>query len=273
MTVAATQTTNNPTKPCSGRGASRLRAERTRQLLERMRSEQHASRRTRLRDEVVLLNLEVADSIAGTYNAPGGVQDDLRQVARLGLVKAVDRYDVEAGGDFLAFAVPTVRGEVRRYFRDHYWTIRPSRRVQEIHHAIQKHEPALTQRLGRAPTIVELAEEIGIGESDVIETLAADSCFNPVSLELQSGWSDRPQMVLDTVGEDDRNMEWLEAHLTLAPALESLSEREKLLLRLRFEKGWTQSQIGAAIGVSQMQASRLLRNLLAHLRELLEGQE
>ena len=269
--MTATQTTNIPAHHRRSSGSSPLRAEQTRHLLERMRSEAPSPVRNHLRDEVVLLNLEVADSIASTYHAPGGVEDDLQQVARLGLVKAVDRYDLESGHDFLAFAVPTVRGEVRRYFRDHYWTIRPSRRIQEVHHAIQRQEPRLTQHLGRVPTIAELAEAIAMDKADVTETLAADSCFNPVSLEMPSGWSDRPHLLVDTVGDDDHNLDRLEAHLTLAPILESLSEREKLLLRLRFEKGWTQSQIGAAIGVSQMQASRLLRNLLRRLRGLLEG--
>jgi RNA polymerase sigma-B factor len=223
--------------------------------------------RERLCDEIVLLNMHVAQSIARRYRQRGAEFDDLVQVAHLGLVKAVDRYNADSGSHFLAFAVPTITGEVKRYFRDYCWAIRPTRRVQEVQHAIAGCEPELTQTLGRSPTATELADELGVDVDHVTEALASDGYFNLVSLDMPTGWEEASRSLSDEVGEDDWHLEWVENHELLAPVLASLTEREKRLLFLRFEKGWKQTQIAADLGISQMQVSRLLSALLQRLRD------
>jgi RNA polymerase sigma-B factor len=245
------------------------REEHTQAMFGRLRDATDPHERERLCDEIVLLNMHVAQSIARRYRQRGAEFDDLVQVAHLGLVKAVERYDVDSGSHFLAFAVPTITGEVKRYFRDHCWAIRPTRRVQEVQHAIAASEPELTQVLGRAPTAGELAEDLGADVDHVTEALASDGYFNLVSLDMPTGWEDTSRSLSDEVGEDDWHLDWVENHELLAPALADLSDREKRLLFLRFEKGWKQTQIAADLGISQMQVSRLLSGLLQRLRDRL----
>lgn len=242
----------------------------THDKLRRLAAANDQHERGRLSDEVVLLNMHVAESIARRYRQRGAEFDDLVQVAQLGLVKAVDRYDVDSGSHFLAFAVPTITGEVKRYFRDYCWAIRPTRRIQEVQHAIASREPQLTQTLGRSPTTTELADEIGVDEEHVLEALASDGYFNLVSLDMPAGWEDSSRSLADEIGQDDWHLRWVENHELLAPALATLSDREKWLLTLRFEKGWKQTQIAAELGISQMQVSRLLSALLQRLRADLE---
>jgi RNA polymerase sigma-B factor len=243
------------------------REELTQQMLRRLADSTDDVERGRLCDELVLLNMHVAQSIARRYRQRGAEFDDLVQVAHLGLVKAVDRYDPDSGSHFLAFAVPTITGEVKRYFRDYCWAIRPTRRIQEVQHAIASAEPELTQTLGRSPTVRELAEELAVDEDHVTEALASDGFFNLVSLDMPAGWDESSRSLADEVGQDDWLLDWVENHEVLAPVLEKLTDREKRLLWLRFEKGWKQTQIAAELGISQMQVSRLLSALLARLRE------
>jgi RNA polymerase sigma-B factor len=243
------------------------REELTQHMLGRLAETDDPQERKRLGDEIVLLNMHVAQSIARRYRQRGAEFDDLVQVAHLGLVKAVDRYDPGSGSHFLAFAVPTITGEVKRYFRDYCWAIRPTRRIQEVQHAIASAEPELTQVLGRSPTVPELAEELGVDEDHVTEALASDGYFNLVSLDMPAGWDDSSRSLVDEVGQDDWLLGWVENHEVLAPVLANLTDREKRLLWLRFEKGWKQTQIAEELGISQMQVSRLLSSLLQRLRE------
>jgi RNA polymerase sigma-B factor len=248
------------------------REQLTQQKLRQLSDTSDERERDRLCDEIVLLNMHVAQSIARRYRQRGAEFDDLAQVAHLGLVKAVDRYNADSGSHFLAFAVPTITGEVKRYFRDFCWAIRPTRRIQEVQHAIAACEPELTQLLRRSPTVRELAEEIGVEEVHVTEALASDGYFNLASLDMPAGWEDSSCSVGDEVGEDDWHLRGVENHEQLAPALEKLTDREKRMLWLRFEKGWQQKQIAADLGISQMQVSRLLSALLRRLRrELSDG--
>jgi RNA polymerase sigma-B factor len=247
------------------------RQELSEQKLRQLADTDNSRERERLCDEIVLLNMGVAQSIARRYRKRGAEFDDLAQVAHLGLVKAVDRYKPGSGTHFLAFAVPTITGEVKRFFRDCCWAIRPTRRIQEVQHGIASCEPELTQILGRSPTVAELAEELGVREDHVTEALASDGYFNLASLDMPAGGEDASRSRVDEVGEDDWHLRWVENHESLAPALEKLSEREKRLLWLRFEKGWKQTQIAADLGLSQMQVSRLLSALLQRLREELSG--
>src|SRR3990170_183657 len=243
------------------------REELTQQMLQKLAGADSEHVRECLCDEIVLLNMPVAQSIARRYRRRGAEFDDLTQVAYLGLVKAVDRYNPDGASHFLAFAVPTITGEVKRFFRDYCWAIRPTRRIQEVQHAIASCQPELTQLLGRSPTVPELAEELGVDQNHVMEALASDGYFNLVSLDMPAGWEDSSRSLADEVGEDDWHLSWVENHELLAPALEKLSEREKRLLWLGFEKGWKQTQIAADLGISQMQVSRLLSALLQRLRE------
>jgi RNA polymerase sigma-B factor len=249
------------------------RDELTQHKLRQLADSDEERERERLCDEIVRLNLHVAQSIARRYRGRGAEFDDLAQVAHMGLVKAVDRYDPNRGTHFLAYAVPAITGEVKRYFRDYCWAIRPTRRIQETQHAIAAAEPGLTQRLGRSPTAPELADELGVDEDHVLEALASDGCYNLVSLDLPVGWEESSSRSLgDDIGEDDWHLRWVENHEFLAPALKALSEREKRLLWLRFEKGWKQREIAADLGVSQMQVSRLLSGLIERLREELSDE-
>jgi RNA polymerase sigma-B factor len=247
-------------------GEVRDREQLTQQKLQQLPEASDERERERLRDEIVLLNIPLARSIAGRYRKRGVEFDDLAQVAYLALVKAVDRYNPDSGSGFLAFAVPTITGEVKRFFRDYGWTIRPTRRIQEVQHAIATCEPELTQNLARSPTVPELADRIGVDEVDVTEALASDGCFNLASLDMPTGMEGSSRSVADGVGEDDWHLRGVENHELLAPALQKLSQREKRMLWLRFEKGWQQKQIAADLGISQMQVSRLLSTLMRRLR-------
>ena len=248
-------------------GEVRDREALTEQKLQKLAGADSEHVRECLCDEIVLLNMPVAQSIARRYRRRGAEFDDLTQVAYLGLVKAVDRYNPDGASHFLAFAVPTIAGEVKRFFRDYCWAIRPTRRVQEVQHAIGVCEPELTQLLGRSPTVSELAEGVGVDQDHVMEALASDGCFNLASLDVPADWDESPRSLADVVGGDDWHLGWVENHELLAPALDRLTEREKRLLWLRFEKGWKQTQIAADLGISQMQVSRLLSALLQRLRE------
>jgi RNA polymerase sigma-B factor len=234
------------------------REQLTQQKLQQLRDTSDERERERLRDEIVLLNLPLAQSIARRYRKRGVEFDDLAQVAYLGLVKAVDRYDPHSGSHFLAFAVPTMTGEVKRFFRDYGWAIRPTRRIQEVQHAIATSEPELTQILGRSPTVPELADEIGVDKVHVTEALASDGYFNLASLDMPTGLPDSSRSLADGVGEDDSHLRGVENHELLAPALEKLSQREKRMLWLRF---------AADLDISQMQVSRLLSTLMQRLRK------
>ena len=263
-----------PTKPESIR-ESRETADRedlTQQMLRRLAGTADKCERARLSDEIVLLNMHVAQAIARRYRKRGAEFDDLIQVAHVGLVKSVDRYDPDGGSPFLAFAVPTITGEVKRYFRGYCWVIKPTRRVQEVQHAIAACEPELTQTLGRSPTVPELAEKLGVEEDHVVKALASDGYFNLVSLDTPAGMEDSSRSLAEQVGQDDWHLSWIENHQVLAPVLDRLSEREKQLLWLRFDKGWKQTQIAAELGISQMQVSRLLSALLRRLREELAAE-
>ncbi len=247
------------------------RAVRTKRLFSKASAAGHL-RRQRLLESVVLVNREVAGAIARRYVNRGVEVDDLEQVAYLGLVNAARRFDPDRGTDFLAFAVPTIRGEIQRYFRDNAWAIRPSRPLQDLHTQLLTVRPALTQELGRPPSTAELAGRLGVPCTAIEEVQAMDSAryYSPLSLE--SGANDpgapsgaiRP--LVDRLGTEDGELRRIDALATVLPALAVLSARERLILKLRFVDDWSQQRIGDHIGVSQMQVSRLLHTILATLK-------
>jgi RNA polymerase sigma-B factor len=242
----------------------------TRDLLTRRAATKDDELRQRLLDEAVELNLSIAHSIASRFRGRGVESDDLDQVAYLGLIKAVRSYRPESGTPFLAYAVPTIRGEVKRYFRDCSWTVRIPRRLQELQGSIASVRPGLVQELQRDPTSAELAAEIGCDAAEVEAAIAADGCFSVLSLDRPVD-GDSAASLADTIAaEEDTAFEQTEAVAVLEPVLSDLAPRERKILELRFVEGQTQADIGAEIGVSQMQVSRLLRGILDRLRDRIE---
>jgi RNA polymerase sigma-B factor len=237
---------------------------RTQQLLEEAAHADPADRQ-RLWDDVVLLNRGAALSIANRYRGRGIDADDLEQVALLGLVKAVHGFKVGEGPGFLAYAVPTISGEVKRHFRDHGWSVRPPRRVQELRGAMAAAESELTQNLGRTPTRAEAADALGVEPEEISSARAADGCFSAMSLDAPSRFDTRVTLG-DLIVDDSDDFLDVDRHEMLRPALEGLKERDRLILRLRFVGGCTQEEIGRELGVSQMQVSRLLGSIMARLR-------
>lgn len=242
----------------------------TRSLLDRRAQSTDEEVRQALLDEAIELNLGIAHSIAGRFRGRGVEADDLDQVAYLGLVKAARSYRPDTETPFLAYAVPTIRGEVKRYFRDCSWTVRIPRRLQELQGSIASVRPRLVQDLQRDPTLEELADELGTTVAEVEAALAADGCFSVLSLDRPID-GDSTASLADTIAdEEDSAFERTEAVAILEPVLSELAPRERKILELRFFEGHTQADIGAEIGVSQMQVSRLLRGILDRLRDQIE---
>jgi len=228
-------------------------------------------RRTRdraLRNELIERHLGIAHHLARRYRHRGVADDDLVQVAMIGLLKAVERFDPDRGVSFATFATPTVLGELRRYFRDSTWAVRVPRQLQERVLAIGTAVGPLAQRLARSPSPKEIADETGFTEEEVLEALEADGAYGTTSLEpaAETG-SSRGDTSMRLADEADERPDHLVERRVLAASLvENLSEREQLIVDLRFNRGMTQSQIAERIGVSQMQVSRLLTRALATMR-------
>jgi RNA polymerase sigma-B factor len=219
--------------------------------------------------DLVLAHLGVAHGIARRYRHRGIASDDLEQVARLGLLKAARSYDPAKQADFLAYAVPTIRGEVRKHFRDYGWMVRPPRRVQELQSRILAAAADLTQELGRSPRPSEIASRLDAPVGDIEEALGADGCFSPSSLDRPvSGVPDAPPLgdLLPDSSEDADGHDAVDARVMLGPAVRRLSDRERKILHLRFFNGWTQEEIAREIGVTQMHVSRLLTRIIDELR-------
>jgi RNA polymerase sigma-B factor len=241
-----------------------------RPLFERMAKlpEGHPERAA-VREEVVTRCLPLAEHIARRFGGRGETREDLVQVASLGLVNAVDRFDIERETEFISFAVPTIMGEVRRYFRDSGWAVRVPRRLKELHLSISKAIGVLSQRLGRAPTPSELAAALKIDIDELSDGLIAGNAYQTISVESTIGDKSDDLSLLDTVGDYDSELENVENHEALKPLLNQLPERERTILMLRFFGNMTQTQIAEHIGVSQMHVSRLLSRTLEYLREKL----
>jgi RNA polymerase sigma-B factor len=231
------------------------RAQRVRELLEDTAACTDPVEQQRLRKSVVTEYLPVARSLAGRYSGRGVERADLEQLAFLGLVKAVRRWEPGRSEDFLQFAVPTIVGEIKRYFRDHSWLVRPPRRIQELRAAITEAEQTHRHRDGSAPSEAELAAATGVTPHDIGEARAAAACCRPRSLDEGQGVG--LAMALGW-GEEDR--------VTVARLLATLTDREREVVRMRFGNGWSQSRIGSELGVSQMQVSRWLRTISDKLR-------
>jgi RNA polymerase sigma-B factor len=226
--------------------------------------------RARLLGVVVELNMCVADAIASRYRGRGVADEDLRQVAYLALTKAARKFDPDAGHDFLSYAVPTIRGEVCRYFRDCGWMVRPPRKVQELQSRIFAAQTELSLTLGRSPSPTEVAALLSEPLGDVEEALAAEGCFTPTSLD-RPLTSDSDMTIGDLLRGVDGSRSAAEARLVLAPLVRKLSDRDRLVLQMRFYDDRTHQEIAEQIGVTQTQVSRLLARIFGELRTGLEG--
>ncbi len=256
-------TTAHPGTP--GRRSTQDRSARTKELFSLAQSTDSEQERRQLLDDVVLMYLDLARAEAARYRSRGIPLDDLRQVAALALTKASRGYDVTTGNEFLSYAVPTIRGELRKHFRDHGWMIRPPRRIQELQARINSAESELSYTLGRSPSPTEIAAHLEECPESVIEALASDGCFVPASLDHPAG-ADGSTTLGDLLPHEDTEQQAAEARLMLQPVLDTLPARDRLILQMRFEEGLTQREIAARIGVTQMQVSRLLTRILGQLR-------
>jgi RNA polymerase sigma-B factor len=223
------------------------------------------------RDGLVALHLPLVEHCARRFRNRGEPFEDLVQVGTIGLIKSIDRFDLERGVEFSTYATPTIIGEIKRYFRDKGWAIRVPRRLQELRMQIAATTADLTQTLGRSPTPRELAETIGCSVEDIVEGIESGNAYSTLSLDASDdNGEDNGVSMLDMMGLDDEELEHIEIRESIKPLLEALPTREKRILLLRFFKNKTQSEIAAEIGVSQMHVSRLLSRTLDQLRSSLQ---
>ncbi len=258
--------TDDDTSDSSGvtRRSGRRRGAKVDERFERYR----ASGDRELRNELIEEHRWLAVHCAQRFAHKGEPLDDLVQVAMLGVLKAVERFDPTYGVVFSTFAVPTIVGEIRRHFRDTTWAVHVPRRLKDLHHTVNVAVTELGQVLGRSPTVEEIAERAGVPVEEVLETLEAGRSYSRVPLTPPSAdeSDDEPNL-----GEDDRQLEAAEARMTVAELMATLPARERRIVELRFMGGMTQSQIAARVGVSQVQVSRLLRASLAKMNDTFAG--
>ena len=241
-----------------------------REALRRTFEEFGRTRDPELRDQLIQAHLGLAEYLARRFMNRGEPLDDLVQVASMGLLKAVDRFDTERGLEFSTYATPTIVGELKRHFRDKGWAVRVPRRVQELHLRLGAVLNTLSQDLGRSPTIAEIAERAEVSEEDVLEALEAGHAYRFTSLDAPAAGDEDNQALSDQLGTDDVGMEEIEHRVALSPLIAQLPPRERTILHLRFFEGRTQSEIANELGISQMHVSRLLARSLARLRSIAE---
>jgi RNA polymerase sigma-B factor len=246
----------------------RLRAADDHTLFKRLRR----TGNTGDRDELIERFMRLAERVARRYTRPGEPIDDLLQVARLALVKAVDRFDPERGVAFSSYAVPTIAGELKRFLRDTSWALHVPRALQEQAIRVEQTTDRLWRRLQRSPSIAELADELCVSPEKVLEALEGHTARRATSLDApRAGVEDEETSLGDTIGAEDAGFELSEARASVAPALRALRSRERRILYLRFVDDLTQSEIAERVGVSQMQVSRLIRHSLDELRRRADG--
>ena len=224
--------------------------------------------RQALREEIVRSWLPMAERIARRYRGRGESIEDLCQVAALGLVKAVDRYDPARGHAFESYAIPTITGEIKRHFRDHMWSLHVPRRVQDLRNRVRSAAKEISEEApGHGPTVAEIAERTQLSEDDVRVGLGAMDSFTALSLDAEVSGSDDGYALGDALGESDSGYDLIVDREAVKPCLRSLPERERTILYLRYFRGMTQSRIASQLGISQMHVSRLLSGCCARVRE------
>lgn len=225
----------------------------------------HGTRDQAALDYLVGTHQGLAYSLAGRFAQRGEEIEDLHQVALLGLLKAIERFDPDRGVELTTFATATILGELKRHLRDRGWWVRPPRRVHDLYISTQQAMDELTQRLGRSPTVTELASHLGVGIEEVVEAMDAGGLRNSTPLEAPGPNGD-DNYANALLGVRDPGLAEAEGRMFLNPLLARLPERDRMVIRLRFIAGWSQTQIGASIGATQMQVSRMLARSLAQLR-------
>ena len=223
------------------------------------------------RDRLIESFIPVVRSIAYRYAGRGEQLDDLEQVASVGLIKAIERFDLDRDVELMTYVFPTVVGELKRHFRDRGWSVTVPRRLKELHYRLSRLIEELTATLGRSPTIPELAEEAGVDEEEVVEALEVGRAYASRSLTRQLDSEEGAGAeLIDLIDDEERGYEAAENRELLASGLKALDDRERRIVQLRFVEGLTQSQIAVAVGISQMHVSRLIRRALEKLSEEIE---
>src|SRR5437868_7121697 len=220
------------------------------------------------REQLIEQYMSLVRSLARRYSYRGEQLDDLVQIGAIGLIKAIDRFDLQRGVELTTYATPNIIGEIKRHFRDRGWSVRVPRGLQELNVQLSRLLEQLTVQLSRSPTISELAEAAGVDEEDVLEALESGRAYTSLSLSSGSGGQDDDDSVdpLETIGAEERQYEISEDRAVLAPGFRVLDDRERTILHLRFFEGLTQSQIAQQVGISQMHVSRLIRRSLEKIR-------
>ncbi|MBB4894814.1 RNA polymerase sigma-B factor [Streptomyces olivoverticillatus] len=226
-----------------------------------------------VRNTLVELNLALVKFAASRFRTRSEPMEDIVQVGTIGLIKAIDRFELSRGVEFPTFAMPTIIGEIKRFFRDTSWSVRVPRRLQELRLDLAKAGDELAQQLDRSPTVGELAERLGIAEEEVVEGMAASNAYTASSLDAQAEEDDTEGSLSDRIGYEDHGLEGIEYVESLKPLIAELPPRERRILSLRFVANMTQSEIGEELGVSQMHVSRLLSRTLVRLRRGLMTEE
>ncbi len=251
------------------------RAERDRHTQELLEEARQASppRAEKLREQAVLINRSMALGLARQFDHRGMERDDLHQVALMGLVQAVKRYRPDEGSSFAAFAVPTIRGVLKRHFRDHGWSVRPPRALQDLHSDVRACTLELAQELGCEPSVEQVSEHLGVPVEDVRRARSVEQHYRSTSLDAPAGpGADAGTPLKDRMSTGADPAEDALAYVLLRDALSELDDQERWLLRMRFYEDLTQREIGYRLNVSQMQVSRLLRRLFSRLRTVIDGE-
>ena len=226
----------------------------------------HEGGDTDAREQLIERHLPLVRSLARRYAGRGEALEDIEQVGAIGLIKAIDRFELSREVSLATYATPNVVGEIKRHFRDKGWAVRVPRALQELNASMSGSIERLTVKLSRSPTIEEIAQELETTSEQVLEAMEVGSAYSTVSLN--SGPSGEEELdPLETIGHEDEEFERSENRASLAPALERLPSREREILRMRFEEGLPQTQIAQRVGLSQMHVSRLIRKSLAAMRE------
>ncbi|ARQ70336.1 RNA polymerase sigma factor SigF [Streptomyces marincola] len=226
-----------------------------------------------VRNTLVELNLALVKFAASRFRSRSEPMEDIVQVGTIGLIKAIDRFEADRGVEFPTFAMPTIVGEIKRFFRDTSWSVRVPRRLQELRLDLAKAGDELAQQLDRSPTVAELAERLGISEDEVVEGMAASNAYTASSLDAQPEEDDTEGTLADRIGYEDHGLEGIEYIESLKPLIAELAPRDRTILSLRFVANMTQSEIGEELGISQMHVSRLLARTLGKLRRGLMVEE
>ncbi|WP_030666567.1 RNA polymerase sigma factor SigF [Streptomyces rimosus] len=226
-----------------------------------------------VRNTLVELNLALVKFAASRFRSRSEPMEDIVQVGTIGLIKAIDRFELSRGVEFPTFAMPTIVGEIKRFFRDTSWSVRVPRRLQELRLDLAKAGDELAQQLDRSPTVSELAERLGITNDEVVEGMAASNAYTASSLDAQPEEDDNEGALADRIGYEDHGLEGIEYVESLKPLIAELPPRDRKILSLRFVANMTQSEIGEELNISQMHVSRLLSRTLVRLRKGLMVEE